>query len=271
MVMPRRSAPQLAIGRVTGTYLYLADAEPGLRHSLPVEWLRTDVPRTAVHQDLLYSLGAFITVCQISKNDAAWRIEQLAATGTDPGARTDSPPVGSEGGPGDVTDPDQPSFELERWARDRITSVIAERYAGHGLAGLVADILTAEGYVCEVAPPGADGGIDIFAGRGPLGLDAPRLIVQVKSGTGTVDARTVRELHGVLSTHGADQALLVAWGGINNIARRELQTQRFSVRVWDADALIEALFRAYPQLPEETQAALPLKQVWTYVEEPAAE
>ena len=77
-----------------------------------------------------------------------------------------------------------------------------------------------------------------FAGRGPLGLDSPNLIVQVKSSPTPVDVKIVRELHGVLSTHGADQALLVAWGGVNKVARRELQGQFFRVRVWDADDLL---------------------------------
>ncbi len=50
----------------------------------------------------------------------------------------------------------------------------------------------------------------MFACSGPLGLDSPRLIVQVKYSFMTVDVKVVCELHGVLSTHGAEQALLVA-------------------------------------------------------------
>ena len=43
----------------------------------------------------------------------------------------------------------------------------------------------------KLSPPGPDGGIDIFAGRGPFGLDAPRLCVQVKSQNSPADRKSV--------------------------------------------------------------------------------
>ncbi|WP_116109403.1 restriction endonuclease [Amycolatopsis ruanii] len=93
---------------------------------------------------------------------------------------------------------------------------IRERFAGHGLADLVAEILRAEGYHCTVSTPGPDGGMDIYAGRGPL------LLAQVKSNEGPIGSQVVTQLHGVMGTHGADQGLLVAWGGLNREARRHL-------------------------------------------------
>lgn len=264
IVLPLKTTAQIAIGRATGAYQYRRDAEPSQRHVVPVTWLRTDIPRTAVHQDLLYSLGAFMTVCEIRRNDAAWRLEQIAQTGTDPGARPDmaeseEPEAGAATTAGGI--------DLERTALDRVQAFISERFAGHGLADIVGAVLQAEGYKCQVVDPGPDGGIDVYAGRGPLGLDPPRLIVQVKSSPTPVDAKVVRELHGVLSTHGADQALLVAWGGVNKVAKQELRTQFFKVRVWSADDLLAAVMRTYPDLDEALRTRLPLKQIWTLVEE----
>ena len=45
------------------------------------------MPRTAVKQDLLHSLGAQMTICAITRHDGAWRLQQLLETGRDPGAR----------------------------------------------------------------------------------------------------------------------------------------------------------------------------------------
>ncbi|MDL9935442.1 restriction endonuclease [Gordonia sp. ABSL1-1] len=59
-------------------------------------------------------------------------------------------------------------------------------------------MLESEGFRCDMSPPGPDGGIDISAGRGPLGLDSPTVLVQVKSG-GQVGAPVVSQLQGVLS------------------------------------------------------------------------
>ena len=158
-----------------------------------MDWKRTDVPRTAVGQDLLYSLGSARTVCSIQRNDGAWRLQQLLLTGGDPGARVG--PSGEATGSAvhaadiaddtvdndeDATDSPESGFDLERLGMDQIQAFVAEEFAGHELSRLVAEVLKAEGFFTAESPPGPDGGIDVFAGRGPLGLGSPRLVVQVK-------------------------------------------------------------------------------------------
>jgi restriction system protein len=260
VVLPLKSTKQIAIGKVVGDYTYDASGEPGRRHLRKVEWLATDVARTAIHQDLLATLGAFMTVCEVSRNGALQRLEVIAAKRQDPGY-TGLTKMPASGGTTDST-LEISEVDLNENAADRILSRISEIFAGHGLAKLVAAILETEGFVCEVSPEGPDGGIDIFAGRGPLGLDAPRLLVQVKSGSSAIDAPTVRQLHGVISTHGGDQGLLVAWGGINKIAQKELTTQKFNLRVWDANDVLDRVTKNYSMLPEEIRVKLPLRQIW---------
>ncbi|GGT96175.1 restriction endonuclease [Actinomadura citrea] len=59
LVMPLKTTKQIAFGRVTGAYTYRGDdPDPDKRHVVKVDWKRTDLPRTAVKQDLLFSLGA---------------------------------------------------------------------------------------------------------------------------------------------------------------------------------------------------------------------
>lgn len=266
VVLPLKSTSQLALGVVTGAYEHRLNVGEGTHHVLPVRWARTDVPRTAIQQDLLYSLGAFMTVCQISRNDGAWRLGQVMETGHDPGPREETP--GNEvAAVVEEAEDATSNMDLGRIATDRMLSYIGTRFHGHAMEQLVAAVLRAEDFYAEVAPEGPDGGIDIYAGKGPLGLDSPKLIVQVKSSPSPVDAKVVRELHGVLTTHGADQALLVAWGGVNRVAKAELRSQFFRVRVWDADQLVEAVTRNYDRLSEEIRAELPLRQIWTLVED----
>lgn len=271
VVLPMRTSGQIAIGRVVGGYQYLPDLDPERRHVRPVQWLRTDVPRTAIKQDLLYTLGAFLTICQVSRNDGAWRMTKVLESGHDPGARSalgkTAPIAPDVPQAGDVEADASPAVDVERYARDRITSTVIEHYAGHKLEHLVAAVLTAEGFTCTVTKASGDGGVDVFAGRGPFGLDSPRLVVQVKSDANPVGVDVVQKLQGALANHGADQALLVAWGGINGNARALLINQHFRIRVWDADDLIDSVCRNYPQLPDELRAELPLKQVWVLVEE----
>ncbi|MDQ2900524.1 MAG: hypothetical protein M3Y07_12115 [Acidobacteriota bacterium] len=76
VVLPLKRRSAIAIGRVTGGYTYLPGGTDDF-HTGPVKWLKTDIPRSAFDQDLLYSLGAFMTVCQISRNNAETRIKAI--------------------------------------------------------------------------------------------------------------------------------------------------------------------------------------------------
>lgn len=268
VVLPLKRSSRVALGIVTSGYEYRSDEQSMYRHCVLVDWRRTDIPRTAIQQDLLYSLGAAMTVCEIQRNDAARRLQQILETGGDPGAKVAVVKAAGGDDP-DVADDIDPGIDIELLGRDQIQRQVAERFAGHRLADLVSAVLVAEGFLTEVSLSGPDGGIDIFAGSGPLGLDSPKLIVQVKSSQGPASAEVVRALHGVLTTHGADQALLVAWGGVTRTAQSELRSQFFRVRVWDADDLLDAILRNYDELDEEWRAELPLKRIWAVAPEPA--
>ena len=268
VVLPRKLTPQIAIGRVAGPYRY-AQVNTAFRHTRPVEWVRPDVPRVTFEQDLLYSFGAFMTVCNISRNDASRRVEAVLEGKPDPG-----PSVLWEG-PSKVPVP--PGVEpvavsdLAQLAHDQIVARIQSRFAGHALARLVDAVLQADGWETKFSPPGADGGVDILAGRGSLGLDAPRLCVQVKSQNSPADVTVYRTLHGTMQTFKAEQGLLVCWGGFNKVVLTESKPSHFLVRLWDSRDLVEAIYRNYERLSAEIQAELPLKRVWMLVAEESAE
>ena len=260
VVLPLKTTSCIAIGTCTSGYRYDADAPEDRRIRLGVTWVRTDVPRSAVKQDLLYTLGSALTVFQPTRNEAVRRIAELSRSGTDPGVLVPwAPPNNAEWD--DVDDPEL-NPDVEEVARDRIVAYIAENFAGHRLSDLVAAILEAKGFVCEAAGPGPDGGIDVVAGRGPLGLDSPKLIVQVKSGDSPVGDAVVRDVQGLVHNQRADQGLLVAWGGLTRQARDNVAHHRFRTRVWDAEALVDAALEVYESLPDGIRADLPLKRVW---------
>ena len=267
LVMPMKTTKQIAIGRVTDGYEYLATEEdPNCRHVVRVNWQRRDLPRTAVKQDLLFTLGSAMSVFAPSKNSAVARLEHLLDHGTDPGqvppARNagSKPAVPAAKDEAEAVDEPELATDIEEVAYDRITARISEDFAGHNLATLVTAILETDGLKCTQSPPGPDGGIDIIAGRGVLGLDNP-ILVQVKSGA-QVGSPVVNQLHGVMATHGADQGLLVAWGGLTKQAQDTVQNHKLRVRVWQAADVVDAVLSNYERLPAEIRTALPLKRVW---------
>ncbi|MFD8740957.1 restriction endonuclease, partial [Streptomyces sp. NPDC059618] len=187
----------MQFGRVTGAYAHDAlQAGRHRSHSLPVDWLGEPVSKTVVGQDLVHTLNGSLTVFQSSRNDAERRLEAIARGKPDPGFTEGLPrPVAT---PADhttteVTDPETAPTVVA--IRDRIRAHVAGEFREHELTRLVAEILTVLGFRCEVSPPGPDGGVDIIAGTGPLGLDAPTLIVEVKSEPTPIGSRVLRGLH----------------------------------------------------------------------------
>jgi restriction system protein len=262
VVLPRKLTSQIAIGRVKGPYRY-QKVGGELRHTRPVDWVRPDVPRTAFEQDLLHSFGAFMTVCNVSRNDAERRVTAVMAGKPDPG-----PSVAREkpGGAPPTVEPEEVP-DLGQLAHDQIVAHIQTRFAGHALATLVDAVLRADGWVTKLSPPGADGGVDILGGRGSLGLDDPRLCVQVKSQNAPADVTVYRTLQGTMQTYKAEQGLLVCWGGFNKVVLAEARQGHFTVRLWDSTDVVEAVYRTYEHLPAEIQADLPLKRAWMLVPE----
>lgn len=264
VVLPRKLTSQVALGRVTGPYKYeKVDGVP--RHTRAVEWVRPDVARSVFGQDLLYSFGAYLTVCKITRNGAEQRVAAVLAGKPDPGS---TPLPGKAPKPEIVADDvDDALLDLGQAAHDQIVAHIQSRFSGHGLARLVDAVLTAEGWVTKLSPPGADGGVDILAGRGSLGLGQPRLCAQVKSQASPVDVTVYRTLQGAMQSFKAEQGLLVAWGGFNKVVLSEAKQGYFAVRLWESRDLVQAIYRNYERLPAEIQTELPLKRVWMLVHE----
>jgi len=139
------------------------------------------------------------------------------------------------------------------------------------MAYLIQAIFAARSMTTWLSPEGPDGGVDVLVGSGPLGMDAPRICVQVKSSSSAVEAGVVRELQGVVGRLKADQGLLVAWGGLTHAADREIRQQFFHVRVWKADDVLRELTAVYDKLPGDIQADLPLKRIWSLADGEEAE
>lgn len=253
VTMPLKGTDTVAAGQVSGGYRLRTDLTDRPVHTRSVRWETTRISRSAIPEDILRSLSSDRTVCQLRAENAEARLRDLL------GGRQPSP----------VTEDDEAAIPLdvEEYADDQIRTYIGERFRGHDLARLVDAVLVAQGYQTFVSPPGADGGVDIIAGRGPLGFDPPRLCVQVKATTGRVDVTVLRELLGVLPHRRADQGLLVSWGGFTVPAVKEASQSYFSLRLWDSERLLQALLDNYEQLPAEIQAELPLKRIWTLVPE----
>ncbi len=257
VALPFKNRSVILLGEVVGDYEYRPDLPDDARHTRPVKWLK-EYPRNAFEKDLLDSFGAFMTVCRIQRHNAEERVRAIIA-----GIPIKAKSIIQDGGNKEETDEVPP--DIEQFALDQIREYISQVFRGHALSNLVAAILTAQGYQVRVSPAGPDGGVDIMAGHGLLGFDRPRLAVQVKSGDGPIDIKVFHELQGVMKNFGAEQGLLVAWGGYKSSVEKEAARHFFEIRLWDADDLVRMIQTHYEDLPDDIQADLPLKRIWTLV------
>ncbi len=265
VVMPRKVTNGVAIGIVTGAYAF--DADSSFKHSRGIEWKEESLARDVFKQDLRHSFGAFMTICEVKRNAALERVQAVLEKGQDPGALLGkqgqtAAPVPSSSAEEDEVEADDYQADIEDIANQQIVSLIKSEFAGHALADLVAEIMRVEGYTTKVSPPGADGGVDILAAGGTLGLGEDRICVQVKSGDGAANHDVVLRLIGSVSNTQARTGLLVSIGGVNAVAQKELDSNFFKLRLWQMPDLLKALFRTYGELSDETRAKLPLKQIW---------
>jgi len=262
VVTPRKGKAAIAIGTVKGAYTYDSKAPRKFRHIRHVQWQVLDAPRSGFEQDLLYSFGAYTTICAIKRNDAEERVRRKLREGF---KASDVPLAVKDSSDQQELEQGETDVDIARLARDQIAQLLERQFKGHAMARLVASILDAEGYLTRVSPEGTDKGIDILAAPGSLGFGHPRICVQVKSGSSPVDRPTLDQLLGAMSNVDADQGLLVSWGGFKSSVEREASTQYFRVRLWDSDALVENLLAHYDKLSDEIRAEIPLQRVWTLV------
>jgi restriction system protein len=258
VILPLKTRSAIAVGEVKGEYKYRPDLPERAQHTRKVHWLRDDIPRSAFDQDLLYSFGAYLTVGRVRREKAEERIRAVLE-----GRKPSVPEV-----PGEEPEEEaEVPRDLEEFARDQVMTYIGRKFKGHELSRLVTSLLEAQGYKTQMSSPGADGGVDIIAGRGPMGFDNPKLCVQVKSSDDPVDVKVLRELQGVMKNYGAEQGLLVAWGGFKKSVTSEAGRLFFEIRLWDSGDLVDVLLENYERLPEDLKAELPLKRIWTLVPE----
>lgn len=255
VVLPSKRSRTLHFGEITGDYVFDKSQENPYYHYRSVKWFAKDIPRDRFDQDILYSLGAFMTVCKIHRNNAEERIKEMYHNNWH---------IPKQESVITQTNEDDETVEIDiyEYIEDQISKLIIRKFKGHKMERLIQEILEAKGFTTFRGPEGADYGIDILASSGELGFGSPRICVQVKTQDEPVDRPTLDQLIGAMANVNADYGLLVSWSGFKQTVLRELPKQFFKVRLWDANKIIEEIFDNYEKLSNDTKAEIPLKRVW---------
>lgn len=149
--------------------------------------------------------------------------------------------------------------EEQAWAEIK---VYLEGMPPYEFQKLVAALLRAMGYHVQwVAPPGKDGGVDIFASADPLGARPPRIKVQVKRQQQAVNVENLRSFLAVLGED--DVGLFVATGGFTRDATDEARLrEKRKISLIDLDRLFDLWVEHYSKLTDDARQRLPLKPIY---------
>lgn len=133
---------------------------------------------------------------------------------------------------------------------------------------IVASLLRAMGYhVSWVSPPGKDRGIDILAASDPLGTRPPRIKVQVKRQSQSIDVDGLRSFMALLSD--GDVGIFVSVGGFTKAASEEARTQeKRNVTLLNTEALFDLWIEYYDRLDDQARRRLPLRPIYFLAPEP---
>jgi len=147
----------------------------------------------------------------------------------------------------------------EQFIEDRIASLDWQQ-----MQELVAGILRAMGYHATVAADGSDRGVDIFASPDGLGLQEPRIFVEVKHRSGAMGADELRSFLG--GRRAGDRCLYVSTGGFTKEARYEADRAIVPLTMITLPKLRELLLQHYEKLDPAARALVPLQRLYWPVE-----
>lgn len=240
-----KATRELIIGIVEGSYAYdprlFGEDYPQVRH---VKWCRR-VSRDLFTAAARNSMGSTLTVFRLEDH-----LDEIHTLATQEEPEPVSTPV----------DEEEPPFHED--VRSRASELIADlvsRLDGYQFQELVAGTLRAMGFHAVSSSPGRDRGVDIVAAPDPLGLEEPRIKVQVKHRSSSVSGE---EMRAFLTASQGYSPLFVSTGGFSPDARYEAERAGRSISLLDRDEFINVLLENYNALEQDFKAMVPLIQVW---------
>ncbi|ETT61684.1 restriction endonuclease [Paenibacillus sp. FSL R7-277] len=246
------------IGRIKSNYEFKPNHITDMPHIRRIDWEGT-VSRDVLSASARNTLGSIMTIISIP-NDVQKELLKQMATGQ-AGSNPPNQPLESV-----KAETEEEAEELEiikddvieksnEFIKDKIAKLDWEQ-----MQELVAGILRGMGYKTRISPKGPDRGRDIFASPDGLGLEEPRIIVEVKHRSGSMGSSHIRSFTGGLRV--GDRGIYVSTGGFTKDAKYEAERSNIPLSLIDLDLLAELVTQYYDQFDSETRTLIPLRKIY---------
>lgn len=237
------------IGKVSGPCAFVppkdSDDDDG-SYRRAVDWQFT-APRDDLSARAKHSLGSISTLFAVS-SDTLHELEK-ASSGTRPTAEEEQEEENS-------------SEVREATAEDGIERIKDRvlQLNWDDMEYLVAGVLRSMGYKTSMTSRGSDGGRDIIASPDGLGLESPRIVVEVKHRKEAMSAPALRSFIGGLRN--TDSGLYVSTGGFTKEAVYEADRALMPIKLLNLDQLVRLIVDNYDNADMDTRAILPLVRIY---------
>ena len=235
------------LGEITGQYQYnpkmyfLGQYWPHIRKT---KWNPKPISRDILSQNTKNSLGTTLTLSELQQDQVREILLLLEKPSSAKETTLDTKEENSIG--------IEEAFER---LKDKIMSLDSDQ-----MEKLLKEILNAMGYIAEQTPKGPDRALDVFASKDGLGLEDPRIFVEVKHRKGKMGSKEIRQFLG--SRKESDKCLYVSTGGFTKDAHYEAERSNVPLTLVDIDKLASIIERYYDNFSAEGRTLLPLKKTY---------
>ena len=240
------------IGSITSDYSHdtnkISEEISDYAHLRKVDWRPDRVSRDVLSASSRNSLGSIQTLFSVNEEVSAELLSHLGEPTTPEGAEVDDSEL------------DQIKEDTVARAHELIKDKLLE-LSPDEMEELAAAILRAMGYRTRVMPKGPDRGVDVHASPDGLGLEEPRIKVQVKHRSGTsMGSRDIRSFLGGLRE--GDKALYISTGGFTQDAKYEEARSNIPLTLLGLDDLANLVVTHYESFDIEGKRLMPLVRVY---------
>jgi restriction system protein len=238
------------IGKIVSDYEYNETLLNGMKHIRKVEW-GEKISRDKLSPGARNTLGSIMTIIKIPPEVNQEINELLKNNGKEVIDETDET---NEEYDFDTIKEDVIA-KAHEFIKDKIQTLDWEE-----IEELVAGILRGMGSTTRITQKGPDRGRDILASPDGLGLEEPRIIVEVKHRTAQIGSPDIRSFTGGL--RGRDKGIYVSTGGFSREAKYEAERSNMPIAIIDSDGLVELITQYYDDFDVQTKSLIPLKKIY---------
>ena len=239
------------IGNITSDYYHntdeISEAISNYAHLRKIDWLGR-VSRDVLSVSSRNSLGSSLTLFSVNEEASVELLSHL-------------------GKPTTLEDIEEDDDELDQIKEDTVAQaheLIKDKLlelSPDEMEELAAAILRAMGYKTRVMPKGPDRGVDVLASPNGLGLEEPRIKVEVKHRSRTaMGSQDIRSFLGGLRE--GEKALYISTGGFTQEAKYEADRSNIPLTLLGLDELASLIVSHYESFDIEGRVLMPLVRVY---------